>query len=179
MKIQYVIYFIYCIICYLDLVRCKQLYFKSTATTASTTYDDCNYAKSINTNEPDSDSKAQQDTDYEECSKDCNCNLSEDDYYEYTDQQNSNNINNDYDYAEQFENEYDDVDYEPRSTLELKKNTPVENNNENMKLSPKGTIVDDIDGYIRLTEDEIHDIISGVNAVGEHMSESPITCTSF
>ncbi len=110
-----------------DMVRLKQLYFKSNATTASATYDECNYAKSINTinsgdetdNQKTNDENEYGDGEY--CSKNCNCNVSEDEYYDYEGEENNRygeeeHNYNEYNYNgnenENFENEYDDVDYE-------------------------------------------------------------------
>lgn len=108
---------------FIDMVRCKQLYFKSNMTAASTTYDECNYAKSINTiNSGDETDNAKTDyDDGEYCSKNCNCNISEDDYYDYEDENNhyEEHNYNEYHYNEQFENEYDDVDYETNEEHEI------------------------------------------------------------
>ena len=117
------------------------MYFKSNVTTASTTYDECNYAKSINTNDSADETENNpktNDTDYEErecCSKNCNCIITEDDYYDYEDTEGNHENDayekNDYDeynYAEDFENEYDDVLYESEENQPLKEVNRVSSN---------------------------------------------------
>jgi len=181
----------------LDLARSKQLYFKSSA--ASTTYDEGNYAKSINTNEADSDEERAQKTspDTEEYAedKDCSCDLTEDYYYDYEETEELHTQPyNDYNYAGQLENEYDDVDYEPGQAAgvlagEISELEQVLEATFGLQRDAPAGIVNDVDGYIRLTEEEISDILSGAHAVEESAaakavgsglnSESPITCTSF
>lgn len=100
--------------------------------TTTSTYDECNYAKSINTNDSADDTENQKinDTDYDErecCSKNCNYIITEDDYYDYDETENNpyeEHDYNDYNYNEEnFENEYDDVDYEPSQSREANKVT--------------------------------------------------------
>ena len=52
------------------------------------------------------DEEEDDDDDHECCLKNCNCGVTEDDY-------------NDYNYTENFENEYDDVEYEKKDTVSL------------------------------------------------------------
>ena len=72
------------------------------------------------------DEEEDDDDDHECCLKNCNCGVTEDDYYDYEENDDDNNNNdyedhdyNDYNYTENFENEYDDVEYEKKDTVSL------------------------------------------------------------
>ena len=120
-------------------MRAKQINLKYHNNSASyINNDEYNYAKSqksVNTydsNEMDDfserklnndDEEDDEDDDHECCLNNCNCGVTEDDYYDYEENDDNNDYEdhdyNDYNYTENFENEYDDVEYEKKDTANL------------------------------------------------------------